>query len=134
MCENAVLTDLIEDKQEDQGNFEVEIDRSTSNLLPGTSVTKNCEIPVGALTTKNASKKLAFTQFAPNTIQIRAKSKPASRAIMDRRKMLAASQHEPRKNIRIIESNDQGSLSVQHQRGSHDNQLNNFQNVYIDSV
>ena len=61
MCDNAVITDLIEDKKEDEGNFEVEIDRSTTNLFPGSSINRNVDIPVGALTTKNAFKKLAFT-------------------------------------------------------------------------
>lgn len=61
MCENAIVTDLMEDKKEDEGNFECEIDRSTTKLLPGTSVNKNIEIPAGALTTKNAFKKLAFS-------------------------------------------------------------------------
>lgn len=120
MCENAVLTDLIEDKQEDQGNFEVEIDRSTTKLLAGTSVNKNIEIPAGSLTTKNAFRKLAFSQFSPNTIQIRAKSKQnASRAIMDRRKMAGTSQniHEPSNHIQILDTTERGNITLEYPQG-----------------
>lgn len=77
MVGNSILTDVMEEQQEEQQMFEVEVlqdQEHKKTLLQGTCVVPNRTINrtcAEAITPVNMFKKLNYTQHTPNTIKLR---------------------------------------------------------------
>ena len=54
--------------------FEIELDRKKDGrLLPGVTINNNSQVPASELTRKNMFKKMNFSMYDPNTVNIRQK-------------------------------------------------------------
>ena len=72
MKDGGVMTELLEQKDEELAKFEVElVQPSKEKVVPGVELELNKNVPAEARTAENQFKKVNYSQFTPNTIKIR---------------------------------------------------------------
>jgi|TARA_B110001450_G_scaffold209163_1_gene200053 hypothetical protein len=72
ICTDAVITDILEQKGDENDMFECEMkDMTAEKMLVGTKLKYNKDVPATELGPVNQFKKLNFNQTTPNTIKIR---------------------------------------------------------------